>query len=522
MHFNFHFLKYFCPALESNIKGWSVVECFSQNKDELVIGLAQGENECYLRANFLPVISCLAVADAFKRSKKNTISLFPELIGQRVEGIHLVNFERAFWIQFVSGDRLLFKLHGTRSNLLFYGKGEDLPIRIFRNELKDDKVLLLQSLEKNLVLDHATFIALQGNASQFLPTLGKIPRDWLKAQGYIEAGIEEKWRLMQELLDMLDMPWFSIMYDGNEYVLSMLPAEKALFQTADPIEAGNVLFRYRVVVQGFEKEKVSLQRKLEEQLKRTKAYIEKTTTRLVELEEGPSPSQKADVIMANLHLIGPDTEAISLFNFYTQQSEVFNFKRGQTPQKLAETLYRKSKNRKREIDQLYQNLADKEQMLALTAGMIADLAEINDHRRLRDFVKTHRLIPKTQEEEEQVPFKRFEVEGFDVLVGKSAKANDEMLRRFAWKEDLWLHAKDVAGSHVLIKFKSGLSFPKTVLERAAELAAYYSKIKNDSLAPVIYTPAKYVRKVKGSADGSVMVDKESVIMVVPRGPQGLS
>lgn len=519
MHFNFHFLKYFCPALESNIKGWSVIECFSQNKDELVIGLGQGENECYLRANFLPVISCLAVADAFKRSKKNTISLFPELIGQRVEGIHLVNFERAFWIQFVSGDRLLFKLHGTRSNLLFYGKGEDLPIRIFRNELKDDKVLLLQSLEKNLVLDHATFIAFQGNASQFLPTLGKIPRDWLKAQGYIEAGIEEKWRLMQELLDMLDMPWFSVMHDGNEYVLSMLPAEKALFQTADPIEAANLLFRYRVVVQGFEKEKVSLQRKLEEQLKRTKAYIEKTTTRLVELEDGPSPSQKADVIMANLHLIGPDTEAISLFNFYTQQSEVFNFKRGQTPQKLAETLYRKSKNRKREIDQLYQNLSDKEQLLTLTGNMLAELMEINDHRGLKNFVRNHHLIPKSQEQEEQVPFKRFEVEGFDVLVGKSAKANDEMLRRFAWKEDLWLHAKDVAGSHVLIKFKSGLSFPKTVLERAAELAAYYSKIKNDSLAPVIYTPAKYVRKVKGSADGSVMVDKESVIMVVPRGPQ---
>jgi predicted ribosome quality control (RQC) complex YloA/Tae2 family protein len=519
MHFNFHFLKYFCPALESKIKGWSVIECFSQNKDELVIGLAHGENECCLRANFLPVISCLAVADAFKRSKKNTISLFPELIGQRVEGIHLVNFERAFWIQFVSGDRLLFKLHGTRSNLIFYRQDDEVPVRIFRNELKDDKVLLLQSLEKNLDLGHARFFDLEGNASQFLPTLGKIPRDWLKAQGYIEADVEAKWSMMQELLDMLEMPWFSIINDGGEYVLSMLPADKPLFQTADPIEVVNVLFRYRVVVQGFEKEKISLLKKLEEQQKRTKAYIEKTTTRLEELEDGPSPSQKADVIMANLHQISPETETISLFNFYTQQEENFNFKRGQTPQKLAETLYRKSKNRKREIDQLYQNLADKEQLLTLTGNMLAELTEINDHRGLKNFVKNHHLIPKSQDQEEQVPFKRFEVEGFDVLVGKSAKANDEMLRRFAWKEDLWLHAKDVAGSHVLIKFKSGLSFPKTVLERAAELAAYYSKIKNDSLAPVIYTPAKYVRKVKGSADGSVMVDKESVIMVVPRGPQ---
>ena len=109
-------------------------------------------------------------------------------------------------------------------------------------------------------------------------------------------------------------------------------------------------------------------------------------------------------------------------------------------------------------------------------------------------------------------------EGFEVLVGKSAKGNDEMLRNYAWKEDLWLHAKDVSGSHVLIKFKSGITFPKSVIERAAELAAYYSKNKNESLAAVIYTPSKYVRKVKGSAPGSVMVSKEDILLIPPKGP----
>jgi predicted ribosome quality control (RQC) complex YloA/Tae2 family protein len=70
----------------------------------------------------------------------------------------------------------------------------------------------------------------------------------------------------------------------------------------------------------------------------------------------------------------------------------------------------------------------------------------------------------------------------------------------------------------LIKFRSGLKFPKSVVERAAELAAYYSKNKNESLAAVIYTPSKHVRKVKGSHAGAVMVDKESVLMVIPKGP----
>ena len=519
MHFNYHFLKFLCPELDRKLRHARVYDCFSQNKDELVIALGQEGGDSFVRANLLPSISCLAIADSFSRGKRNTVSLFPELIGQEVSGIHLFGFERAFWMGFVSGDRLLFKLHGTRSNVLFYPNGSDLPSRIFRNELVDDKTLPIKSLSKSLSLDFATFQKLDGNASQFLPTLGKIPRDWLKSKGYIDADIPRKWELMQEVIDMLEVPLFSILPKEGEYVLSMLPEEGAIYQTQQAVEALNSLFRYRVVVQGFEREKYAIQKRLEDQQKRTKAYIEKTTERLEGLEDGPLPSQKADVIMANLHFISPELESIRLFNFYTQEEETFAFKRGQSPQKLAETLYRKSKNRKREIDQLYQNLMDKELLLNETQKMLDELVAVKDHRGLKAFVKDHHLIPKSKELDEQVPFKRFDVEGFDVLVGKSAKANDEMLRRFAWKEDLWLHAKDVAGSHVLVKFKSGLSFPKTVLERAAELAAYYSKNKNDSLAPVIYTPAKYVRKVKGSADGSVMVDKESVIMVVPKGPQ---
>lgn len=141
-------------------------------------------------------------------------------------------------------------------------------------------------------------------------------------------------------------------------------------------------------------------------------------------------------------------------------------------------------------------------------------------RELRTFSKEQGLAKTSKDTPDVTPYKRFEAEGFDILVGKSAKANDELLRRFAWKEDLWLHAKDVSGSHVLIKYKSGLAFPKTVLERAGELAAYYSKNRNESLCAVIYTPVKYVRKVKGSAPGAVMVDRESILMVRPLGPDG--
>ena len=88
----------------------------------------------------------------------------------------------------------------------------------------------------------------------------------------------------------------------------------------------------------------------------------------------------------------------------------------------------------------------------------------------------------------------------------------------AHKDDLWLHAKDVSGSHVIIKFQAGKTFPTTVIEKAAQLAAWYSKRKSDSLCPVIYTPKKFVRKPKGAAPGSVIVDRENVILVTPQNP----
>ena len=113
-------------------------------------------------------------------------------------------------------------------------------------------------------------------------------------------------------------------------------------------------------------------------------------------------------------------------------------------------------------------------------------------------------------------FKRFEVEGFEILVGKNSKNNDILTQQYAYKEDLWLHARDATGSHVVVKYKAGKKIPNSVIEAAASLAAYFSKRRNETLAPVIVTQKKFVRKPKGLADGQVVVEKEEVVMVEPR------
>ncbi len=519
MHLNYHYFRFLCPALARQLQDSSVSACFSQNKDELVFEFKQKSGALfYVVAHLVPSATCLYFPADFKRSRKNNVDLFPEIVGHTLLGIQLLPHERAFYFEIDTGHLLLFKMHGSRSNLLLYAPGAEFPRLIFRNSLKEDLQIRLADLSRELDLSYEEFQRLEGNASQFLPTLGKLPRIWLKNSGYLQADLAGRYQLIQEVLDLMDVPLFSIFLDGEDYKLTLLPCEDALFSSEDPILAANAYYKFAVVRQAFEREKRQLLKLLNDSIKKTRSYIEKTYEKLQGMEGSGSPAQLADVIMANLHLIPKSAEKVTLYDFYQDKEIDVTLKRDLPPSKFAENLYRKAKNRKKEVRQLEENLANKEALLEQLSEDL-QMAEGMEHfKELRNFVKERNLGHTQSSKQETLPFKRFSIEGFDVLVGKSAKANDEMLRRYAWKEDIWLHAKDVSGSHVLLKYRSGTTFPSTVMERAASMAAYYSKNRNESLCAVIYTPAKYVRKVKGSAPGAVMVDREKTVMVPPLRP----
>ncbi|HAZ23782.1 MAG TPA: hypothetical protein DCY95_03205, partial [Algoriphagus sp.] len=157
---------------------------------------------------------------------------------------------------------------GNRSNVLHYQSGNKLPIRVFRNEFVEDKSLYWPDLEKPLDLSQEQFFRLEGNASQFLPTLGKIPREWLKERGYIQATINQKWALMQELLDMIDSPLFSLAQKEEEVYLTLLPDSNIQKTFANPVDALNELFYKAMVVGSFEKEKRALLKKYGDELKK--------------------------------------------------------------------------------------------------------------------------------------------------------------------------------------------------------------------------------------------------------------
>lgn len=109
-------------------------------------------------------------------------------------------------------------------------------------------------------------------------------------------------------------------------------------------------------------------------------------------------------------------------------------------------------------------------------------------------------------------------DGFEILVGKKAKDNDFLTFRVAKSLDLWMHAADYPGSHVVIKNPNRKEIPPTTLREAAQLAAFYSQGRAQVKAAVHYTQKKFVNKPKGSAPGLVSLASFKTILVEPNFP----
>ena len=99
------------------------------------------------------------------------------------------------------------------------------------------------------------------------------------------------------------------------------------------------------------------------------------------------------------------------------------------------------------------------------------------------------------------PYKYISADGIEILVGKNAVQNDRITLD-APPDATWLHAKDMPGSHVIIRAEGEI--PRETLKQAAMLAAWYSRGQRSSLVPIDYTRRKYVKKPSGAAPGKVI------------------
>ncbi|MCC5943815.1 MAG: DUF814 domain-containing protein [Bernardetiaceae bacterium] len=511
MHNNYYFLAPLAATLHRHLKGLALSACFSQDKDELIMGFSNPDREFWIKASLRPEAACLSFPENFARKKRNSIDLFTQAQDLLVEQVKVFQNERAFAIRLEEGFTFVFKMYGRASNILLF-EGNEVS-DIFQKKLDND-------WEENLNFDRPieqTFEYFKSNGlNKTFPTFGKI----LKAQLAIsqEEPAEESWHKIQNMLKTIAKPTFYITEDKDGLpALRLWKEEGTLCQTQDPIEAANFFYRHFISCYAIQKERQALLKSLEKKVNQAQNYINKNSEKLEELIHESRHEEIGHIIMANLHLIDKYKKEVELFDFYKNQNIKIKLKSNISPQKNAENYYRKAKNQKKEIRKLEENIAKKEREVSKLNSHIHKIQDIESVRELRKYAKQYQLSAvASQQSQEGLPFRVFEYQDFQIWVGKNAVNNDLLTQKYAYKEDLWLHARGVPGSHVVIKYRAGKDFPPALIEKAAALAAYYSKLKTDSLCPVICTPKKNVRKRKGGLPGEVIVDREDVLMVEPK------
>lgn len=520
MHQNYYFLRKLAPALNQRLSGLPFLESFSQEKDELVLLFGPEEVPAFvIKATLRSDFSCLSFPDSFQRARKNSVSLFTSLNGDVVTSVRIAANERAIRVDFSSGQVLVFKLYGNRSNIISFDQNHEVTA-VFNHRLADHQVTLA-AFDRALDQTFEAFRYQDGAYKKLFPTFGKLVNGALDNALEASMPLERRWQIIQDMLRNLDSGDFYLTEIDHLPVLALFDTGHPAAIYHDPMEALNAFYLAYIRLTGLAKEKSELLRILRKRLTQTDNYLENTFSKLAELEDGVKNDEIANILMANLHQIPPRAEVAELFDFYREQPIRIRLKKDLSAQKNAEAFYRKAKNEKIERSKLEESLEVREAERKRLQEHLEVVEETDSLRTLRTYSKTQGLqnlmAPKPTEE----LFKIVSFQGYQIWIGRNAKNNDLLTKHHAFKEDLWLHARDVPGSHVIVKYQAGKKFPAIVIERAAELAAFYSKRRTDSLCPVIVTPKKYVRKPKGLPEGAVVIDKEDVIMVVPRGDQSV-
>lgn len=513
MHNNFYFLRQLSKALGEKLSGYSVVSCFSQNKNELVIELNNRSESFLIKAHLQPSFSCLSFPTTFHRAKKNSVDLFQELILKQFVGITQFENERSFALNFTKNISLIFKLHGNRSNILLVQ--DNSVIRIFNNQFPEDQKIDIDSLNKKIDFSETYFWQNQDKLLQTYFTLGKPVWQYLEEHNFSAKEGKEKWKLFLNTIHELESPRFYLVRQLTKIKLHLLPSTEGIKTLIDPIEAVNEFFLQFTTHEALQQEQHRLAKTFSTKIMACESYIEKNSLKLREVEQHSHYKLWADLLMANLHQLTKGSERVILQDF-NQNSISIKLKPDLSIQKNAEIYYRKSKNQEIEINKLKESIEQKQRELSEAKAQLNLVLKTETLKEVRAIFPIRAKKSTTRKTEEKISFHVVEFKGFQIWIGKNANNNDELTQKHAYKEDLWLHAKDVAGSHVVIKHQANRPFPKEVIERAAELAAYNSKRKTETLCPVVYTPKKFVRKRKGDPPGTVIVEKENVIMVTPK------
>ena len=236
--------------------------------------------------------------------------------------------------------------------------------------------------------------------------------------------------------------------------------------------------------------------------------------------------KKGELLTANIYAVPQGVTTFKTIDYYEESMPEIEIAidPAKTPAENAQKYFAKYNKAKRTLAALKIQEKQNNEELAYLESVLnalenakedADLSEIRTELAESGFIRRQAQKKGQPKPKRAKPLRYISSDGYEILVGKSNLQNDELTLRTAEPTDLWMHTKDIPGSHVIIRTNGQSELPEATMEEAANLAAFYSKAKNSSMVPVDYTQRKNIKKPNGAKPGMVIYLTNKTIYITP-------
>jgi predicted ribosome quality control (RQC) complex YloA/Tae2 family protein len=344
------------------------------------------------------------------------------------------------------------------------------------------------------------------------------PDDWQR--------LFQRW---QEWLQALEEQKFHPAWTNNGYTVmgwgGVTPAK----------DIQELVYRYytdELNQQVFSQLRHQLTQKLNNILAKLRLKADTFKKRLQQSDQADEYRQKADLLMAHLQEWEPGMKEITLADFENNKPVAIALQPDKNAVQNAQSLYKQHQKLKRvksavepllaEVNGEIGYLEQVEDAIAQidkyqTAEDLEALDEIRDELIGQKYLEDPEYRNRTSNESASTNFHRYRTpSGFEILIGRNNRQNDYLTFRVAGDYDLWFHAQEIPGSHVLLRLEPGAVPEQADLQYTANLAVYYSRARQTDQAPVVYTEPKHVYKPKGAKPGIAIYKQERILWGQPQ------
>lgn len=266
-----------------------------------------------------------------------------------------------------------------------------------------------------------------------------------------------------------------------------------------------------------------LRKSIQNKIDRQKKKMQNLEEDLLYAERADEYKIKGDLILGYIYKIEKGMNKVTVDNYYNNNEKTtIQLDIRLTPSENAQQFFKRYSKLKTAQIKVLEQMEKTENEITYLQQVLHSLEVSPDQDNFEEIkielIQSGYLKKKQNDKKKKIiksqPYHYQSSDGFLILVGKNNLQNDQITLKTASKTDIWLHTKDIPGSHVVIR-THGQSVPESTLKEAAMIAAYHSKAKSSSQVPVDYTEIKHIKKPNGAKPGMVIFHTNSTIYTTP-------